>query len=41
MVEQLSGLAGILAGQQVDLAEDADGAVGDVFQVPDRCGDQV
>jgi hypothetical protein len=41
VVEQLLGLAGVLAGDAVDGAQDAEGAQGDVFKVADGRGHQV
>jgi hypothetical protein len=41
MVEQLAGLASVLAGDQLHLAEHAHGAIGDVFQVADGCRDHI
>jgi hypothetical protein len=41
MGEQAAGVSGILGGDQGDLAEDAQGAGGDVLQVADRGGDDV
>ena len=36
--QQFSGVAGVLAGDQVSFTKDAQCAQGNIFQVPDRCG---
>ena len=41
VVEELCGLAGVLAGDAVGGAEDAESAEGDVFEVADGCGDEI
>jgi hypothetical protein len=41
MAEELESLACVLAGDQIDLFEDAEGAQSDVFEVADGRGDQV
>ena len=41
VVEELLGLAGVLAGDAVDAAQDAKSAQGDVFEVADGSGDEV
>ena len=41
VVQQLAGLAGILASHQVHFAEDAQGAQGDVLEVADGSGDEI
>ena len=41
MAEQLQGLARVLAGDQVDFFEDAQGAQRDVFEIADGRGDEV
>ena len=41
VVQQLAGLPGVLAGDEVGLLERAHRAIGDVFQVSDGGGDQV
>jgi hypothetical protein len=41
MAEELQSLACVLAGDQIDFFEDAEGAQSDVFQVADGGGDEV
>jgi hypothetical protein len=42
VIEEFSAVAGILAGDPVDLVlEDAESAEGDVFEVSDGCGDKI
>jgi hypothetical protein len=41
VVEEFLRLAGVLAGDAVGGAEDAEGAEGDVFEVADGRGDEV
>ena len=41
VVQELRGLAGVLAGDAVGGAEDAQRAESDVFEVADGCGDEV
>ena len=41
VVEELLGLAGVFAGDAVDLLQDVEGAEGDVAEVADGGGDEV
>ena len=41
MIEQLLSLAGVLAGDEADLFENAQGSEGNVFEVADWSADQV
>ena len=41
VIEEFLGLAGVFAGDAVGLAQDAEGAEGDVFEIADGSGDQV
>ncbi len=41
VLQELAGVAGILGGDEVALAEDAEGAQGDILEVPDGGGDEV
>jgi hypothetical protein len=39
VAQQRAGPARVLAGDQIHLFEDAEGAQGDVFEIADRSGD--
>lgn len=41
VLEELTGVTGVLGGDEVAVAEDAEGAQGDVLEVPDGSGDEV
>ncbi len=41
VIQELLGLARVFAGDAVGLAQDAEGAEGDVFEIADGSGDQV
>ena len=41
MIQKNLGVAGVLAGDLIHFAKDAEGSQGDVLQVADRCSDQV
>ncbi len=41
MVQQLLRVAGIFAGDLIDFLQNTQRAQGDVFQIADRCSDQV
>ncbi len=41
MVEQFAGMARVFAGDQVDFAEDAEGAESNILQVADRRGNDI
>ena len=41
VIEELLGLAGVFAGDAVGLAQDAECAEGDVFEIADGSGDEI
>ena len=40
MFEQDGGMAGVLGGNDIRFAQNAQGAQGDVFQIPDWAGNE-